>query len=77
MEEKKISYEEINTSEITNVQFCTWIDKGNYAPYHWHRAIEIVYVLEGELLVTAENHSKLRRKIIQSFCCREGVRLLI
>lgn len=59
MEEKKISYEEINTSEITNVQFCTWIDKGNYAPYHWHRAIEIVYVLEGELLVTAENHSKL------------------
>lgn len=59
MEEKKISYEQITTSEITKVRFDTFADKGSYAPYHWHRAIEIIYLLEGELLVSSENHSRL------------------
>lgn len=59
MEEKKISYEQIMASEITKVRFCTFFDKGSYAPYHWHRAIELIYLLEGELLVSFENNSHL------------------
>lgn len=59
MEVKKISYEQITASEITKVRFCTYSDKGSYAPYHWHRAIELIYLLEGELLVSSENHAHL------------------
>ncbi|OUO41771.1 AraC family transcriptional regulator [Megamonas hypermegale] len=59
MEVKKISYEQITASEITKVRFCTFFDKGSYAPYHWHRAIELIYLLEGEMLVSFENTSHL------------------
>lgn len=54
MEEKDIIYENINFSNITNVRFSTFMDKGDYAPNHWHRAIEIMYVIEGELIIYLE-----------------------
>ena len=52
-------YEIIDISKEMNVKFYTSIDKGSYVPNHWHRAIEIIYLLEGELLVNIDNKSLL------------------
>lgn len=54
MQDKQVVHEIINTSEVTKVRFCTMCDEGNYFPNHWHRAIEIIYLLEGELLIGIE-----------------------
>ncbi|MCI9612989.1 MAG: AraC family transcriptional regulator [Eubacterium sp.] len=32
--------------------FRTSVDSGSYVPSHWHPAIEIIYMLEGELFIT-------------------------
>lgn len=37
--------------------FRTSIDSGSYVPPHWHYAIEIIYLLDGELDVTIESHT--------------------
>ena len=52
MKNKEISYEIIDFSGETNVQFRTSVDPGSYIPTHWHRAIEIIYMQEGSLDVT-------------------------
>lgn len=56
---EKINYEQIRTSVVTKVRFCTLTNKGRYVPNHWHGAIELVYLLEGELLVSVENNSRI------------------
>lgn len=48
-------FEIITTQETTKVMFRTSIDSGSYVPTHWHKAIEIIYLLEGELDVVSEN----------------------
>lgn len=50
-----ILFEIIDTPQTTKVMFRTSVDSGSYIPTHWHRAIEIIYLLEGELDVTIEN----------------------
>ena len=57
MDKKEISYEIIDYSCITNVKFYTSTDNGSYIPSHWHRAVEILYMQEGELDVTVESSS--------------------
>lgn len=57
MENKEISYEIIDFSGETNVQFRTSVDPGSYIPTHWHRAIEIIYMQEGSLDVIVESES--------------------
>ena len=57
MYKKEISYEIIDYSGITNVKFYTSTDNGSYIPSHWHRAVEILYMQEGELDVTVESSS--------------------
>ena len=57
MDKKEISYEIIDYSGITNVKFYTSTDNGSYIPSHWHRAVEILYMQEGELDVTVESSS--------------------
>ena len=57
MKNKEISYEIIDFSGETNVQFRTSVDPGSYIPTHWHRAIEIIYMQEGSLDVTVESES--------------------
>ncbi len=54
MTKNNILHENILPSEYTNVNFCTYIDNGTYTPSHWHRAIELVYMLEGKVLRTVE-----------------------
>lgn len=48
-------FEIIATQETTKVMFRTSIDSGSYVPTHWHKAIEIIYLLEGELDISYEN----------------------
>lgn len=49
MKEQDIFHENIAPSELTNVNFCTFIDDCSYTPNHWHRSIEIKYMLEGTI----------------------------
>ena len=55
---ENILYEIIQVPEATKVRFFTSVDPGSYVPSHWHRAVEIIYMLEGELEVTAERMSR-------------------
>lgn len=48
-------YEMIQVPETTGVRFFTEIDAGSYVPNHWHDAIEIIYMVKGELDVTVES----------------------
>ncbi len=48
------NYEIISVRENTQVHFRTSIDPGSYVPPHWHDAVEIVYMQEGELIFTIE-----------------------
>ena len=41
------------------MRFFTSVDPGSYVPSHWHRAVEIIYMLEGELEVTVERTSRI------------------
>ncbi len=51
----KHTYEIIQVPETTRVRFFTDIDNGSYYPNHWHDAIEIIYMIKGELDVTVES----------------------
>lgn len=50
-------YEIIQVPETTGVRFFTEYDTGSYFPNHWHDAIEIIYMIKGELAVTVESAS--------------------
>lgn len=50
-----VPYEIIDVSRTTRVKFYTSVDTGSYVPNHWHSAVEIIYLLEGNLLVTIES----------------------
>lgn len=54
-----IAYEIIDVRKSTGVNFFTSVDLGSYIPTHWHRAIEILYILEGslEIMVESQNFS--------------------
>ena len=56
---ENILYEIIQVPEATKVRFFTSVDPGSYVPSHWHRAVEIIYMLEGELEVTVERTSRI------------------
>lgn len=65
-------YEIIQVPETTGVRFFTETDAGSYVPNHWHDAIEIIYMVKGELEVTAES-SYCRLKEGQCFLINSGV----
>lgn len=48
------NYEVIPLDTRTNVCFYTSIDPQSYVPPHWHDAIEIIYLLEGELKIISD-----------------------
>lgn len=56
--QNKDTYEMIQVPKNTGVRFYTSVDTGSYIPSHWHPAIEIIYLLEGELTVTVENAAR-------------------
>ncbi|MDO5425270.1 MAG: AraC family transcriptional regulator [Eubacteriales bacterium] len=51
------NYELIPLDGRTNVRFYTSIDSGSYVAPHWHDAVEILYMLEGELKIRMEKVS--------------------
>lgn len=54
---KNIFHENVIPSDFTNVNFCTFVEKGVYTPNHWHRAIEIIYMLEGRFFRYMEDET--------------------
>lgn len=50
-------YEVIHVPAETGVRFFTSVDPGSYVPWHWHRAIELIFMLEGELSVNTDSTS--------------------
>lgn len=50
-------YEIIQVPETTGVRFFTDNDTGSYYPNHWHDAIEIIYMIKGEVTLTVETSS--------------------
>lgn len=50
-------YEIIQVPEATGVRFFTDNDTGSYYPNHWHDAIEIIYMIKGEVDLTVESAS--------------------
>ncbi len=52
------NYEMIQINELTNVRFYTSVDPGSYVAPHWHDAVEIVYLKEGELFYTTEDNTR-------------------
>lgn len=50
-------YEIIDAPQAMGVMFRTSVDQGSYIPSHWHRAVELIYLLEGELEVSAEDRT--------------------
>lgn len=51
------NYELIPLNTKTNVRFYTSKDCGSYVAPHWHDAIELIYLQEGELKVIMEHTS--------------------
>lgn len=51
-------HEIILTPAATGVRFYTSVDPGSYIPAHWHPAIEIIYLQEGQLTVTVDAHTR-------------------
>ena len=45
-------YEPLFKLEKTGVQMRYYTDKGQYNPTHWHSAIELIYILNGNGTVT-------------------------
>lgn len=58
-EQNNVKYEVIDISDNTKVHFNLFIENGSYTPNHWHRAIEIIYVLEGIYTVVINGKSHL------------------
>lgn len=56
--QKENTYEMIQVAQNTGVRFFTSTDPGSYIPNHWHPAIEIIYMLEGKLIVTIESFAR-------------------
>lgn len=56
-QQKNQIYEIIQVPKATGVRFFTDTDTGSYVPNHWHDAIEIIYLLKGELEITVEASS--------------------
>ena len=53
------NYEIIPLDTRTNVRFYTSVDSGSYVPPHWHDAIEIIYLFEGQLKINTEKSTQI------------------
>lgn len=60
------NYEIIPLDTRTNVRFYTSVDSGSYVPPHWHDAIEIIYLFEGQLKINTEKSTQILHHIMVS-----------
>jgi AraC-like DNA-binding protein/quercetin dioxygenase-like cupin family protein len=80
------NYELIPLDDKTNVRFYTSIDTGSYVAAHWHDAIEIIYLQEGELTVILENNTQelkanqcimIRPNMVHATLCTKSNRAVV
>lgn len=50
-------YEVVQTPEATNIRFETITDSGSFIPFHWHHALELILLLQGDLELTLPNQT--------------------
>lgn len=80
------NYELIPLNDKTNVRFFTSVDSGSYIAPHWHDALEIIYILEGNLKITISGISHelntgqcimISSSIIHSTLCTKANRAIV
>lgn len=52
-----VSYENIKIDTDVNMRYSCCTDYGYFVPVHWHDSLEILYVLDGEIIINMEQHS--------------------
>lgn len=55
MDNQNMRHEIVSENPDIEVRFYLSLDKGSYVTPHWHNSLEIVYMLEGSMIVTFEN----------------------
>ena len=53
--EENMRHEIVKVNSDVDVRFYLSIDEGSYVTSHWHNSLEIVYMLEGSMIVEIEN----------------------
>lgn len=80
------NYELIPLNEMTNVRFYTSVDPGSYVAPHWHDAVEIVCLDEGQLEFTLEQKTIMLERgqcimvspnVIHSTLCTQPNRAIV
>lgn len=61
-------HEIVSRNPDVEVRFYLSVDEGSYVAPHWHDSLELVYMLEGSIIVTTEN---------QKMCCRQENLILL
>lgn len=51
-----IYHEQVKTDAALPVRFEIYTTEGEYFPMHWHNSLEIVYILDGTMEVTVNDH---------------------
>ncbi len=54
------NYEIIDTFDLTGIRFYTSIDSGSYVAPHWHDALEVVLLQEGDLVFLLEENQTVQ-----------------
>ena len=53
--EANIRHEIVQANLDVDVRFYLSIDEGSYVKSHWHNSLEIIYILEGSIIVESDN----------------------
>lgn len=52
-------HEIVSVNPDIEARFYLSVDLGSYVPPHWHDSLELVYMIEGSMAVTFENHREV------------------
>lgn len=59
---RRFGYESIRFPDSTQIKFSVSWDTGSYTPGHWHSALELIYILDGEAVVSSEGRTSVLKK---------------
>ena len=59
MADYEVHHEIVASNQDVDVRFYLSVDQGSYVAPHWHDSLELVYMLEGSIIVTTENQKNV------------------
>ena len=86
MNHTAVAYETIKIDKDVNMRYSCCTDYGYFVPMHWHDSIEVLYILDGETIVSIDQQSFTLRpneyiiidsKVIHSTSCKTFSHFLI